>query len=110
MAKKFLVVGDSLRMSWNVEYHKELVPDNNTEQIKGGGIFHEDKFRNRLYLYGSSFDFNTAKKEDILNACKNFLFPIDLEGWEVYISHEESLSKALLQEVPDYKIEEWEPR
>lgn len=64
---KFIVEGNNLIIA-KVAYHKDLVTDK--EKVKGGGMWEWDREKKEFLLYGDSFDFGTAKVEDI-NACIN---------------------------------------
>jgi len=58
---KFVIENDQFKISRCVEYHREMVRDN--QKVQGGGLFvieGED-----LYLYGSSDEFGTASLEDV---------------------------------------------
>lgn len=60
---KFIVEGNNLIIA-KVTYHKDLVTDK--EQVKGGGWWRLKG--DMMILHGTSFDFGTAKAEDI-KAC-----------------------------------------
>lgn len=60
---KFIVEGINLIIA-KVTYHKDLVTDK--EQVKGGGWWRLKD--DTMILHGTSFDFGTAKVEDI-KAC-----------------------------------------
>lgn len=57
---KFIVEGDNLIIA-KVTFHKDLVIDK--DQVKGGGWWKRDG--DIFILHGSSFDFGSAKVEDI---------------------------------------------
>ena len=95
MAQKFLVVDDSFKMGFSVEYHRELLPSkSNYREIHGGGWFHISDSRKLVFLYGSSEEFGTASQERILASLKESLLSVSLAGYGFFISDENSLSKV----------------
>lgn len=102
MASKYLIIDDSFRMSSSIEYHKELVPEKNTGTIHGGGRFFIVDDTKDVFLYDSSDDFGAATKEQILAALRESFLSPSLDGYSFYITHENSLAKAMKEQIPDF--------
>ena len=69
MAKKFIILDGEIRISPNVETHRELVKDGT--EVQGGGEWFCNPEQKKCYLYGKSIDYGQAKKEDIEKALKD---------------------------------------
>jgi hypothetical protein len=64
---KFIIEGDRLILS-KVTYHKELVTDE--KQVKGGGWFRYLQHTDTFVFYGSSFDYGSPAREDIVRCVR----------------------------------------
>ena len=98
MADKFLIIDTSFRMSRSVQFHNELLPNNRKRdeyKVLGGGRFYIDDDNKRVLIYGTSDEFKSAKKEDILTALKDTMLSPSLFGYKFYISAEEWMGEAL---------------
>lgn len=107
-ANKFLIVNNKFLFN-SVEYHEDLIPtelrndSSKTLQISGGGRF---EIRNRdkiVYLYGSSSQYGSASKNNVLTALKNTLLPQHLVGYSFYICTVEFFSEVLAQNISKNK-------
>lgn len=65
---KFIIEDDCLKIG-KVTYHKDLATD--PKKVKGGGLFMFHEKSNTFLLSGSSFDFGTAKLDDIKSCVEN---------------------------------------
>ena len=92
-APKFLIVNGEIRMA-NVEFHYELLPKSYIK-ISGGGRYYVDEADKRIILYGSSNDYKSASRADILNALPISLISPFYEGYKFYISSAEWQSDAM---------------
>jgi len=81
MAKKFVIVNGMFSLG-NVDLHRELTKEG--DDVKGGGHWHLDKENKKLYLWGHSFDFGMAKREDIKKALEEKMFSPFLKECEIY--------------------------
>lgn len=77
---KFIIENDILIMM-KVTYHNEIRTDENSI-IKGGGWF---KYQGETIIFhGSSYEFGSAKEEDIINCIRNHkVFEDQYEEFEI---------------------------
>ncbi len=94
-ASKYIILGTKLVMSSNVEFHRELVPDGNTERIGGGGRFHIDHHNKAVILYGKSEQYNEPNPSMLRKAAYDYEWESGLAGYSILHSTCEYLSEAL---------------
>ena len=86
---KFILYGpdNNIRLSFNVEFHLELIPiGGSRNEVKGGGrisVRDEDK---KILFYGLSTDFGPCDKDDLIKAIKEAFMPVAWEGYKVFYS------------------------
>lgn len=118
MAQKFILQGDSLRISASVEFHLELVakPANSNnvfrmhtplppEPVKGGGWWHVNEKEKFLLLYSASTDFGPVALPDLIDACPQTHFSFHWDGYQVYYSDRIKLEEALENKALIFQIE-----
>ena len=95
MANKWLIVDGQFRMSSGVEFHKELLKQNeNKSNTQGGGWWNLERSQPAMFLYAKSEDFGPAKKEDVIKALESARLPIWMEGIKFFISTKEWFTDA----------------
>ena len=109
---KFLVVDDNFYMSASIEYHNELLQksyDKNIHTIHGGGYFHISEDDKKVYLYGSSHQYERAPQERIIAALQNSAWMLSgiVIGQKFYISDKESLSDVLAECNDEQRVEDF---
>lgn len=87
MAKKFIINNNRIILG-DVNFHSELLTDNT--QTVGGGHWHYDHVKDRIYLFGLSTDFGHVTKQQIQN-CYSYA----LEGRTLFYSPSLNLEEAL---------------
>ncbi len=116
MAQKFILQGESLKISASVDFHRELVSKPREPKmpwgkqeipppVKGGGwwiVNKEDKF---LLLYSSSEDFGPVSREDLIAAVPETYFSSYWNGYDVYYSPANDLGAAMLDKELIFKID-----
>jgi len=105
-ATKFIIINNKF-LSGVVEFHKDLIPEGlKNWHIAGGGRYYVDRKNNKFYIYGTSHDFKSAKKEDIINALKKTTLSRGLIGYSFYISgkqwFEDAISESMAKTEPDW--------
>ncbi len=120
MAQKYIILGDSLRISANIDFHRDLLPPPTATELKhgpfskktepeakvnGGGWWHIDNVDKFVLFYRTSDDFGPVTKENLIAACPNTYFSGYWDGYDVYYSQELMLPVALLNKELIFKIE-----
>lgn len=88
MAKKFVINNNRLVIG-NVECHFELSKDNST--TIGGGYWHIDEDKKRLYLYSSSTDYGSIEPDDLDKCDIHFRW----REYDIWFSSFDSLKEVL---------------
>jgi hypothetical protein len=96
-ANKFIIINNKF-LSGVVELHKDLIPEGlKNWHIAGGGRCHVDRVNKKFYIYGTSHDFKSAKKEEIINALTRATLSRGLMGYSFYISTQEWTMDAVIE-------------
>jgi|SRR5215217_1311866 len=104
---KWIIQGDTLIIG-KVTFHKELVWDSPL-RVRGGGLFHYDRDTSSFYLYGTSHDFKSATREDVVKCIEqgnvgDYLGDDSMGGYNFYFSTSDTLSEALKETKRIYKL------
>lgn len=90
---KFIIMDDEFILG-KVEFHADLT--RKRDGIKGGGWWHLNEDKTELLLYGTSSDFGSVTKEQIIAAFESGLIPriIDRHVEKVFHSYMPMLKMA----------------
>ena len=120
MAKKFILQGNSLRISASVDFHLELVqkpgirpnsfnfgrqPEQKPDPVKGGGWWHADDQEKFILFYSASTDFGPVTLPDLIAACPESYFSAHWDGYQVYYSDRVKLEEALENKTLIFQIQ-----
>lgn len=89
MANKWILIEDRFIMG-DVEFHSDLA-DQDIAFIRGGGLFNIETSRNRINLYGSSFEFGGCTIEDFSTISYWINIPPGVTGYDLYFVSPESI-------------------
>ena len=87
MAKhdKFIINDGKIHFG-HVEFHLEILGENNNAKTIGGGWWLLNEAEKKLYLYGTSIDFGSVTKDKIIEAWKQSTIPARFAGKEIIYS------------------------
>lgn len=98
--RKFIIIDGELVMG-TVEHHAELIPSRMYGKIKpiGGGRWewNKERYPNKLFFFGSSYEFKGVTEEQLRDAYENTLVSLSFENCEVIYSTKEYFSQVLIE-------------
>lgn len=92
--RKFIINDGYLKLA-NVEIHMQIAKNHDT--TKGGGFWDCDKERKILFLWGTSIEYGSALKDDIIKALTEKQISNFYNEFDVYYSGLEDFSKDVKQ-------------
>lgn len=104
MYKKFIISNGTLRKGL-VDFHRQLLSTNTKNDVLGGGWFHYDKTTENIYFYGSSDEFGSVTKEQLIEALENTLLSRREEAFKYYFSTDSKLDFNKFEEI-DINVED----
>ena len=98
MALKYILTLAGEIKAGNVDLHIDL--KSISEPVNGGGYFHYDRAVKEITLYGSSVDFGSVQKAELLKAFESGKIPRSWQGYKIKFCFEPTLLDAVEKAKP----------